>query len=144
MSSFKLYTEILDEFDAASSRPEKIAVLRRYADARFKEFLIAAFHPQVQFDVEIPSYRPAVEPAGLNFSYIDSEMPRLYRFIAGHPKRSQNLTKEKQTALLLVILESLHKDEAELFIKMLKKDLGVKWLTAKIVKDAFPDINLPA
>lgn len=143
MSSFKLYTEILDEFDAVTTRPEKIAVLRKYADARFKDFLLASFHPQIQFDVEIPSYRPAVEPAGLNFSYIDSEMPRLYRFITGHPKRSQNLTKEKQTALLLVILESLHADEAVLFIKMLKKDLGVKWLTPKLVNDAFPDLSIP-
>lgn len=143
MSSFKLYTEILDEFDAVTTRPEKIAVLRKYADARLKDFLLASFHPQIQFDVEIPSYRPAVEPAGLNFSYIDSEMPRLYRFITGHPKRSQNLTKEKQTALLLVILESLHADEAVLFIKMLKKDLGVKWLTPKLVNDAFPDLSIP-
>lgn len=143
MSSYKLYTEIFDDFNVAETRPDKIAVLRKYGDSRFKDFLLAAFHPQIQFDVEIPSYRPAVEPAGLNLSYIDSEMPRLYRFITGHPKRSPNLTKEKQTALLLVILESLHADEAKLFIKMLKKDLGIKWLTAKIVKDAFPEIPLP-
>lgn len=143
MSSYKLYTEILDEFDAALSRQEKIAVLRKYGNARFKDFLLGAFHPQIQFDVNIPNYRPAIEPAGLNFSYIDSEMPRLYRFITNHPKRSQNLSPEKQTALLLVVLESLHKDEAELFIKMLKKDLGVKWLTPKLINDAFPDLNLP-
>lgn len=143
MSSFKLYTEILDEFDAASSRPEKIAILRKYGDARFKDFLLASFHPQIQFDVEVPTYRPATEPAGLNFSYIDAEMPRLYRFISGHPKRSPNLSKEKQSALLLVILESLHADEAVLFIKMLKKDLGVKWLTPKLVKEAFPDLAIP-
>lgn len=134
---------MLDEFDAASSRPEKIAILRKYGDSRFKDFLLASFHPQIQFDVEIPSYRPALEPAGLNFSYIDSEMPRLYRFITGHPKRSQNLSKEKQTALLLVILESLHADEAVLFVKMLKKDLGVKWLTPKLINEAFPNLGIP-
>ncbi len=143
MSSFKLYTEILDEFDAAPNRPEKIAVLRKYGDARFKDFLLASFHPQIQFDVIIPQYRPAVEPAGLNFSYIDSELPRLYRFMKGHPKRSSNLSPEKQTALLLVVLESLHKDEATLFIKMLKKDLSIKWLTPKLINEAFPDLNLP-
>ena len=143
MGSFKLYTEIIEEFNLAATRPEKISVLRKYDDSRFRDFLIAAFHPDVQFDVQIPQYRQAKEPAGLNFSYIDSEIPRLYRFIKNHPKRSTNLSPEKQTALLLVVLESLHKDEADLFIKMMKKDLGVKWLTAKLVKDAFPDINLP-
>lgn len=143
MSANKLYTEIFDEFDQAQTRPAKIEVLRKYGDVRFKDFLLAVFHPQIQFDVEVPNYRPALEPAGLNFSYIDSEMPRLYRFIKDHPKRSSNLSKEKQTALLLVVLESLHKDEAELFIKMLKKDLGIKWLTARIVNDAFPELNIP-
>ena len=143
MSALKLYTEIFDEFDQASTRPAKIEVLKKYGDSRFREFLFYVFHPEVQFDVEIPNYRPALEPAGLNFSYIDSEVPRIYRFIKGHPKRSPNLSPEKQTALLLVILESLHRDEAELFIKMLKKDLGIKWLTARIVNETFPELNIP-
>jgi len=143
MSSYKLYSEIFEEFDAATNKQEKIAVLRKYGDPRFKDFLIGAFHPEVQFDVIIPSYRPAIEPAGLNFSYIDTEMPRLYRFIRNHPKRSANLTPEKQTALLLVILESLHKDEAELLVKFFKKDLSIKWLTPKLLKEAFPDLNIP-
>ena len=132
-----------DLFNQAPTRPAKIDILRKYGDVRFKEFLFCVFHPEIQFDVDIPPYRPALEPAGLNFSYIDAEMPRIYRFIKGHPKRSSNLTPEKQTALLLVVLESLHKDEADLFVKMMNKDLQIKWLTARIVKDAFPDINLP-
>jgi ferredoxin len=54
-----------------------------------------------------------------------------------------NLTGKKQTQLLVVILESLHKDEAELFVKLIKKDLGVKYLTLQIVREAFPNLNLP-
>lgn len=139
-----LFSEILELFEKAETRKEKIAVLQKNSSIAFEEFLLATFHPQIKFDVEIPAYRPSVEPAGLNYSYLHSEMNKMYRFIVGHPKRSENLTGKKQTQLLVVILEALHKDEAELLVKMIKKDLGVKYLTLQIVREAFPKLNLPA
>lgn len=138
-----LYSEILDLFDRAPTRKEKIAVLQKYGSDSFQEFLFASLHPEIKFDVEIPNYRPAIEPAGLNYTYLHNEMKKIYRFIANHPKRSSNLSAQKQKQLLVVILESLHKDEAELFIRMLRKDLNVKYLTAQIVREAFPNLNLP-
>ena len=121
MSSEILYSEILKKFDEAPTRAEKLAVLKKEGDARFRDFLFYAFHPDIKFDIQPPPYRPAIEPAGLNFTYLDSEISRLYRFITGHPKKSPDLKQNKQTQLLLVILESLHKDEAELLCKMFKK-----------------------
>jgi hypothetical protein len=117
-------------------------VLRKNYHPRFAEFLQMAFHPNIKFDVPIPNYRPAQEPAGLNFSYLDTEISKLYRFIEGHPKRPPELTAQKQTSILLVILESLHKDEAELLVKLMKKDLGVKFLTPKLLKEAYTDLNI--
>lgn len=138
-----LFSEILELFDKAPTRKEKIAVLQKYGSNSFQEFLLATFHPQITFDVEVPNYRPSVEPAGLNYSYLHNEMSKMYRFIVGHPKRSENLTGKKQTQLLVVILEALHKDEAELLVRMFKKDLGVKYLTTQIVREAFPNLNIP-
>lgn len=138
-----LFSEILELFDKAPTRKEKITVLQKYGSNSFQEFLLATFHPQITFDVEVPNYRPSVEPAGLNYSYLHNEMSKMYRFIVGHPKRSPNLTGKKQTQLLVVILEALHKDEAELLVKMFKKDLDVKYLTAQIVREAFPNLNIP-
>lgn len=138
----KLYSEILAEFDAAESRKEKIDVLKKYDHNMFREFLIGAFNEGVIFDAPIPTYRPAPEPAGLNYTYLTLEMPKMYRFAKGHPKRNPDLTAEKQKELLLVILEALHKDEAELLVKMMKKDLGVKFLTPKLIKEAYPDIAI--
>jgi len=43
----------------------------------------------------------------------------------------------------LVILESLHKEEAFLLVRMLRKDLAIKFLTPKLIKEAFPDIDIP-
>ena len=142
MSSEKLYSEIFEDFDKATTKDARIEVLRKNFHPRFAEFLQMAFHPNIEFDAPIPKYRPATEPAGLNFSYLDTEISKMYRFIKGHPKRPQGLTPEKQSSILLVILESLHKDEAELLVKLMKKDLGVKFLTPKLVKEAYPNLNI--
>lgn len=141
----KLYSEILAEFDTAPTRAEKIAVLRKNDHPRLRSFLAMVYNPNIKFQVEIPEYRPAVEPAGLNYTYLDIEVPRLYRFIPGHPKlEGAVIDEKKKKSLLTTTLESLHKDEAELLVKALtKKDLDVKYLTARIIKEAYPDINIP-
>jgi hypothetical protein len=140
MSAEKLYSEIFEEFDTCTTKAERINCLRKHDHPRFRSFLKAAFDPKIVFDVEVPKYRPAPEPAGLNFTYLDLEMPKLYRFIKGHPERPVGLTKEKQTQLLLVVLESLHKDEAELLCQLVSKKIDVKFLTVNIVKEAFPGL----
>lgn len=140
--SFKLYNEIFDEFDKAPTRKEKIEVLRKYDNPRFREFFALLFNPAVEFDVEIPPYRPSVLPMGLNDCYIQQEIPKLYRFVKNHPKRQPGLHGERQTGILVPILEGLYKEEAEIFVKFLKKNLGVKFLTENLVKEAFPGINL--
>lgn len=141
MSAEKLYSEIFEEFDSAVNRAEKINTLKKYDHPRFRDFLVMAFNPKIEFDVEIPNYRPAPEPAGLNWTYLDMEMSKMYRFFKNHPQ-SINLTQEKRKALLTVVLESLHKDEAALLVKMLNKNLEVKFLTPKIIAEAFPGINI--
>jgi len=140
MPANKLYSEIFEEYEEKQTKKERIDVLKKYDHPRFRLFLQAAFHPQVQFDVEIPLYRPAPEPAGLNFTYLDMEIVKIYRFLKNHPEKPEGLTSEKAKQLLLVILESLHKDEAELFTRLIRKNLGVKNLTSKIVEETFPGL----
>jgi hypothetical protein len=143
MSSELLYSEILDEFTNAKTKEEKINVLRKNGDPRFKFFLELLHNPNVAWDVAIPEkYRPAVEPAGLNFAYLDTEMPKMYRFMKNHPMRPPEFTAEKTTSQLQVILEALHKDEAALFAQLIQGKLKIKGLTSALVKEAFPDINI--
>ena len=140
MISNRLFSEIFEEFSREDTKAGRLAVLRKYDHPRLREFLIYAFNPAIQFDVEVPKYKPAVEPAGLNFAYLDSEMSKMYRFIKGHPLRSDGLSPNKQKQLLLVTLESLHKDEADLLVKLIKKDLGIKYLTKALIEEAYPGI----
>lgn len=137
MIEARLFSEIFAEFESAETKPAKQAVLQKYWHPSLKMFLEYAFNPDIKFDVEPPtSYRPATEPAGLNHTYLDMEVPKMYRFIAGHPQRPAGLTPEKQTKLLTVILEALHPDESELFLKLIKKNLGIKGLTVKFIQEA--------
>jgi hypothetical protein len=136
MIEARLFSEIFEEFEQAETRADKMAVLRKYWHPRLQDFLEYAFNPNIEFDVIPPKeWRPAVEPAGLNITYLDMEIPKLYRFIKDHPNRAA-VPPEKLTKLLKVVLEALHPSESELLLKLMKKNLGVKGLTVKIVQDA--------
>lgn len=136
----KLYSEIFDEFNHAHGRDGRLGVLRKYQGNKwFTEFLNYAFNPKIQFDIlKVPDYKPAVEPAGLNFTYLNNEMRRIYIFIQGHPKRTAKLDARKEERILNALLGSLHKDEAILLVKLFQKNLGIKYLTSRLVKEAFP------
>jgi hypothetical protein len=138
----KLFSEILDDFKLASTKAERLDVLRKNDSERFREFLVLAFIKDIEFDVEIPDYRPSKDPAGLNYMYLQNEVRKLYRFIKGHPQRAPGLVGKKQSNLLMQLLESLYKDEAELLVNLFKKDLKVPFLTAKLIKEAYPNINI--
>lgn len=140
--SFDLYSEIIEQFEQAETRKEKIEVLREHGTPRFREFLRCAFSPSVVFDVEVPQYKPSIAPAGLNDCYLHQEMAKIHRFIVDDPKRTPGLSGKKQQNLLIPILEGLHKDEADLMIRLINKKLNVKFLTENLVKEAFPDIVL--
>lgn len=138
MIEARLLSEIFDLFEAAETKAEKQAILKKYWNPSMKLFLEYALNPNIKFDVIPPkTYRPAVEPAGLNVSYLDMEVNKLYRFIEGHPQRPAGLTPEKQTKLLTVVLESMHPTDSELLLKLIRKNLGVKGLTIKFIQDTF-------
>ena len=138
MINGKLYSEVLEEFEKAETKADRIAVLRKYDHPRFRDFLVYALNTKIEFDVEVPNWRPAVEPAGLNYTYLESEVPKLYRFVKNHPQRPQGLSQEKQKQLLVVVLESLHKDEAQILADVLSRKFKLNNLTKKLVQEAYP------
>jgi hypothetical protein len=134
----KLMFEILDEFETAKTESERITVLQKYDTHQFRHFLKNALDTTIEYDVEIPKYRPAPEPAGLNYTYLSMEIDKMYRFIKGHPLRAEGLTSDKQKQLLVVLLESLHEKEAEILANMLLKKFKVNFLTQKLIQKALP------
>lgn len=136
-----LFSEIFAEFSHVDGRENRLAVLRKYGTTNkwFCEFLNYAFNPKIQFDItQVPQYKPSADPAGLNITYLNNEMRRLYIFIVGHPKRTAKLDARKEARILNALLGSLHKDEAALLVKLFQKKLEIKYLTSRLVKEAFP------
>lgn len=142
MNSNLMYHEVFALFEKTEKRADKINVLRTHGDKNFIEFLLAAFDKNIVFDVEIPDYKPSVDPAGLNLLYLHNEVPRMYLYIVNHPRRPEGFTGKKQMNKLTSILEALHADEADLMVRCIKKDLRIPFLTPKLIKEAFPGINL--
>jgi hypothetical protein len=141
MSAEKLYSEIIEDFEAEPDKAEKIKILRKNDHRMFREFLEASFNPDIVFDVEVPNYKPDNSPAGLNYTFLDMEMNKLYRFVKNHPKRT-NVEPKKLSKLLEIILCSLHKNEADLLVRCIKKDLKVPFLTPKLIREAYNDKNM--
>ncbi len=143
-----LYSEILDEFDVATTKAARIAVLRKHGnrDRRFKEFLNYAFNPKVVFAVPtpLPSYKPALEPAGLTFTNLNAVVEKLYIYVVGHPRRKGKMSDKQTHDHLITTMESLHASESALLSKMFLQDLGVRFLTMKLCKEAFPDLPFDA
>lgn len=132
----KLFSEIFEEIELAVTKEDRITILRKNKSIALIEFFRLLYDEKIIFDVEIPKYRPAPEPAGLNFTYLHTEVKKLYRFIKGDP-RADALTPEKKKEIITVILESLHKDEAEILVGLIHKDIGIRHLNEKLVKEAY-------
>ena len=134
----KLMFEILEEFENAKTESERIVILQKYDTHQFRHFLKNALDTTLEYDVEVPKYRPAPEPAGLNYTYLSMEMDKMYRFIKSHPLRAEGLTADKQRQLLVVLLESLHEKEAEILAQILQNKFKVNFLTQKLIQKALP------
>jgi len=128
--------EILDEFAAAGSKQEKLKVLQNNWTPTFVSVLQLAYHPDIKWLVKDKpkSYRKPDTLPGVSFSNMNTEMRRLYLFREGD-LGAEKLSPEKREQLLLIMLESLEPREADVVMGIFKKDLGVKGLTYKFIRD---------
>ena len=137
----KYISELFEEFEKLKSRKEKLEFLKEHKDnAIFKAVLQGTFDPNIKWHItDIPKYTPAIEPLGLNPSSLLNTIPKCTIFAVGHPK-GEGVKPARMKVLLTQVLESMHKDESDLYVGMLKKKLKVKGLTESMVLEVFPDL----
>jgi hypothetical protein len=133
--------EVFDEFEEAKNKEQKLAVIEKNLSKTLVDVLTYTFHPDYQWLItEMPdSYKIPDTFPGISRCQLSTEIRKLYLFQKGNPSAEQ-LTAEKRIQLLLQLLESIEPREAEVVIGMLSKDLGVKGLNYKFVKEAFPNL----
>jgi|LauGreDrversion4_2_1035121.scaffolds.fasta_scaffold26894_7 hypothetical protein len=128
--------EVFDEFAEANSKEEKLKVLHKNWTPTLVSVLQLAYHPDVKWLVKDKpkSYKKPDTLPGVSYSSMNAELRRLYLFREGDPA-AEKLTPEKREQLLLIMLESLEPREADVVIGIFKKNLGVKGLTYKFIRD---------
>jgi predicted Zn-dependent protease len=133
--------EVFDEFEEAKNKEQKLAVIEKNLSKTLVDVLTYTFHPDYQWLItEMPdSYKIPDTFPGISRCQLSTEIRKLYLFQKGNPSAEQ-LTAEKRIQLLLQLLESIEPREAEVVIGMLSKDLGVKGLNYKFVKEACPNL----
>jgi len=133
--------EIFDEFEMATSKKEKLAVIEKNLSKTLVQVIELTFHPNYEWLIdEMPNeYKIPDTLPGISRCQLSTEIRKLYLFKKGDPT-AEKLSEEKRKELLLQLIESLEPREAEVVIGILNKDLGVKGLTYKFVKEAFPQL----
>jgi hypothetical protein len=133
--------EVFDEFAKADSKQDKINVLANNWTPTLKLVLQLAYRPEMQWkfkDYPERYKKPDTKP-GISYASLDTELKLLYMFRVGN-ETAEKLAPKRAEELLMVFLESLEPREADIVIGIFKKDLGVKGLTLKFIRENIPDV----
>ena len=134
--------EIFDEFETAKTKNQKMDVIGKNLSSTLVKVLELAYHPQYQWKIkELPdNYKvPNDVLPGITYDSLNLQLRRLYMFREGDPT-AEALNEKRRNELLVQMLESIEPREAEVILGIFQKDLGVKGLDYKFVKEAFPNL----
>ena len=128
--------EILDEFEAALTRNEKLRVLQNNNSDVLREVLYYTFQPDIEWAIKEPVERRSdTHMDDFGYTSMEYALRKLYLFHA-----SKVLPEEKRKILLIQTLEGMDNKEAEVYQNMILKDLKIEGLTSAIVEEAFPGL----
>jgi hypothetical protein len=134
--------EVLDEFELAENKKDRMSVIERNLSKTLVEVFELTYHPNYEWLIkEMPdNYKiPNDILPGISTAQLSNQIRKMYMFRKGD-ETAEKLTHQKRNELLLQILESLEPREAEVIIGIFQKDLGVKGLNYKFIKEAFPNL----
>jgi hypothetical protein len=134
--------EVFDEFEEAKTKKDRMKVIEKNLSPTLIKVLELAFNPHYEWKIkELPeSYKiPNDVLPGITFDGLPAQLRRMYMFQEGNTT-AESLTPKRREELLLQMLESIEPREAEIIIGILSKDLGVRGLDYKFVKEAFPQL----
>ena len=139
-----LVSEILDKFELAKTREEKIAVLKGNVNDPLLVLLRLNYDHMLKMDLpegEPPFRKDIDKPIGYSESSLQLELRRFYVWL--EPKT--NLPKIKKESLFVNMLEGIHWTEAEALCLAKDRKLQTKYKSLKedIVREAFPRALTP-
>lgn len=137
MANKNIY-EVFNEFKTATTKKDRIDVLRNNDSWALRNVLMGTFDKRVEYSIEkVPDFKKEDVPVGMSYNHMSQALSKVYLFMKNNPKTPAGLTEQRKTQLLIQLLESLEPKEAEVFANMIRKDLKVPYLTETIVNEAF-------
>ena len=135
-----LISEVLKATSNAKTKDQKIKILQENKTDALLSILIWNYDETAKSSIpegEVP-YNPSDAPAGTNYhTRLVVEYKKLYHFIEG----ASTLGRTKRESMFIQMLESLHKDDADIICLVKDGKLQDKYrITHNIVKEAFPEI----
>jgi len=131
--------EIFEEFEKQTTKIKRKEVLLKYENvAALKDVLRGTFDDSLQFLLPEgkPPYtpnRPESTPSSLLRKHKDFGY-----FVKGGP--GTDMPAFKREKLFISLLESIHPEDALIVLSMVSKTAQVKFLTKKLVQEAFPNL----
>ncbi len=133
--------EILEEFDKAAHRYQKIAVLEKHKNnIALRDVCQGSVDDRVVWlipagTVPYTPSRPESAPATLlnknrEFQYFHSKGP------------GRDLPAVRRESMFLSLLESIHPKDAQIVVKMINKENLTKGLTKKIIIGVWPNLGI--
>lgn len=130
--------EVLEKFEEAKTRKEKIAVLRQHDTPALRDYIRCLYDDKVQFN--LPEGKPPFN-ANLPESYPSTwhkQHMKLKYFVKG--LMGDQMKQIKRESMFISVLESVHPKDAEVLVDMINKKASVKGFTKKIAEEAFPKL----
>ena len=131
--------EMVEEFSKAKNKNSRVKILTKYGDVRaFTDILRGTFDDSLEFNLPEgkPPYTPNIEES------IPSTLLKLHKnfglFVKGGP--GKDMPAYRREFKFIELLESIHPKDADLVLSMVAKKPPVKFLTKKLVQEAFPDL----
>lgn len=131
--------EILNEFEKQTTKKGRLEVLKTYGHvSALKDVLRGTFDDALQFT--LPEGKPPYTPNRPEStpSTLLREHRKFGYFVKGGS--GDRMTRFKVENMFINLLESIHPQDAEIILSMVAKKSPVKYLTKKLVQEAFPNL----
>ena len=134
-----LISDVLKQTAKLKTKVDKIDYLRKMNSTPLRDIL------RINFDDDIvsmlppgaPPYKKDNMPDGMNYSTLQQQYRKFKYFFKGQYTYMNPVKREN---MFLELLESIHPDDAQVFIDAKDKSLKYKGLTKKLVMDSFPNL----
>lgn len=133
--------EVLEDCKMADTMEGVLNIIRQNDSTVLRQVLYFTYHPNAKWYIkEFPSeYKEPDTLPGVSISNLYTEIRRLYLFQVGHPD-ADKLSEQRRKELLLQTLEGMERKEAEVFIDIMRGDLGIQDLNYKELEKLYPDM----